>query len=253
MSDPISESEDDDRRSRLHVFRRIAPFLVIVGGLLVCWRLGVFEQLNLDALGDNRAWLSERTREHPWLSLLAYVAIYVVFVVCSVPGALIMTLTGGMLFGMWLGGAAAIVSATIGAVLTFLIGRSTFGDFVRRRAGPVFAPIMHGFEKHASTYLMTVRLIPGVPFFAVNLAAGLCRMKLSTFTLVTFIGVTPGSLIYASIGASLVALFARGEQPTLSLVMKPGVYGPLIALATLSLLPIAWRAWRKRQEQAAVG
>lgn len=252
MSDPAAEPEEEEVvRTRRHLFRRIAPFVVIVGVLLVCWRLGVFEHLNLDGLRELRDRFAVPTRDHPWLSLLVYILVYIVFVVCSVPGALIMTLLGGMLFGMWLGGAAAVISATCGACLTFLIGRSTFGDLIRRRAGPIFGPIVRGMEKHAPTYLMTVRLIPGVPFFAVNLAAGLCRMRLSTFALITFVGVTPGSLIYASIGSSLVALFARGEHPTMALVMRPSVFGPILGLATLSLLPIAWRAWRKRQALAA--
>lgn len=250
MSDTVDDPADEPgegRRSRLHTVRRVAPFLVILGVLLVGWRLGVFEQLSLDSLGANRQRLIEATREHFWLSLLAFIAVYILFVVCSLPGLLIMTLTGGLLFGMWLGGAAAVVSATTGAVLTFLIGRSAFGDLLRRKAGPIFGPIVKGFEKHAPTYLMTVRFIPGVPFFAVNLAAGLCRMRLSTFMLITLVGVTPGSLIYASIGASLVTLFARGEHPTMALVLRPGVFGPMLALATLSLLPIGWRLWRKRQ------
>jgi uncharacterized membrane protein YdjX (TVP38/TMEM64 family) len=229
------------------LLRRIAPFLILALVIFLAWKSGVTQMLSLDALRAHEAELAAFTAEHPWLSLGGYILVYILVVVFSLPGALIMTLTGGLLFGTWLGGAAAITSATIGATLIFLVGRSTFGDLLRSRAGTMVGRLVDGFERNATSYLLTLRLIPGVPFFAVNLAAGLVRMRVLTYVFITVIGIMPGSLIYASIGSSLVNVFARGEDPDLGVIFEPQVLGPLLGLAALSLLPAAYRVWRARR------
>lgn len=241
---------DPAPRAKAGVVRRLAPVLLLVLVFVLVWKSGLTDYLSLDALRRHRTQLADYTSAHPVLSLLAYVAVYIVVVVFSIPGALIMTLTGGMLFGAWLGGAAAITSATVGATVIFLIGRSSYGGLLRARAGGVVARIVDGFERNAASYLLTMRLIPGVPFFAVNLAAGLVHMRVLTYVVITVIGIMPGSLIYASIGSSLVTVFARGEEPNLSLIFEPHVLGPLLGLAALSLLPVAYRAWRARRLSA---
>jgi len=228
-------------------FRRLTPIALFVLVLFGAWRSGLLDYLSMDALRLHRQQLADYTLAHPVLSLLGYVAVYIVLVVFSIPGALIMTLTGGMLFGAWLGGAAAVTSATTGAVIIFLVGRSAFGDLLRSRTGGMVGRLMDGFERNAASYLLTLRLVPGVPFFAVNLAAGLVRMRLSTYVLVTAIGVAPGSLIYASVGSGLATVFERGEEPDLGVILEPNVMGPLLGLAALSMLPVAYRVWRARR------
>jgi uncharacterized membrane protein YdjX (TVP38/TMEM64 family) len=232
------------------LLRAVAPLVLIAAVIGAAWASGLTDFLSLDALRNNRERLAAYTLDHPLMSLGAYVGIYIVVVVFSLPGALIMTLAGGMLFGAWLGAAAAVTSAATGATVIFLVGRSTFGAALRQRAGAVVGRLIDGFEKNAASYLLTLRLIPGVPFFAINLAAGLVRMRILTYVLITVIGIAPGSIIYASIGSSLVTIFARGEEPDLSIIFEPHVLGPLLALAALSLLPVAIQAWRRRRGRA---
>lgn len=232
------------------LLRRLAPLIVLAAVLVAAWASGVIDLLSLDTLREQRQRLADYTQAHPSLSLGGYVLIYIVVVVFSIPGALIMTLTGGMLFGTVLGGAAAVTAASVGATIIFLVGRSTFGTALRSKAGPIVGRLMTGFERDAASYLLTLRLIPGVPFFAINLAAGLVRMRVLTYVVITVLGILPGSLIYASIGSSLVSVFARGEEPNLSIIFEPHVLGPLLGLAALSLLPVAYRAWKARRDRA---
>lgn len=245
LPDPIETAP------KVPLWRRLLPLAVLVAAFIIAWATGLTDYLSLDALRDNRERLEAFKREHFLLALVAYVLIYIVAVIFSLPGALILTLSGGMLFGAGLGTAAAVTSATIGATVIFIIARSSYGALLRQRAGPVVGKLLDGFERNAASYLLTLRLIPGVPFFAVNLAAGLVRMRLGTYVLVTLVGILPGSLIYASLGSSLVTIFARGETPNLSIVTRPHVLGPLIGLAALSLLPVAWHAWRTRKAPGA--
>jgi uncharacterized membrane protein YdjX (TVP38/TMEM64 family) len=227
-----------------------APLAVLIAGLGLAWATGLTDYLSLDALQRNRARLEAYRDAHPWLTLLGYMGIYVVVVVFSIPGALIMTLTGGMLFGGWAGGAAAVAAASIGATIIFLVARTSIGAALRARAGPMISKIISGFEANAASYLLTLRLIPGVPFFAVNLAAGLVRMRVLTYVLITVVGIAPASFIYASIGASLVAVFARGGKPDLGVIFEPHVFGPLLGLAALSLLPVLYHRLRPRRAAA---
>lgn len=223
------------------------PVVLLIVGLALAWASGLTDYLSLDALERNRAKLEAYRNAHPWLTVLAYVGAYILVVIFSIPGALIMTLTGGMLFGGWLGGLAAISAATIGATVIFLLARTSVGAALRARAGPRVSRIIAGFEAEAASYLLTLRLIPGVPFFMVNLAAGLVRMRVVTYVLITVIGIAPGSFIYAFIGAGLVDVFARGERPDLGIIFEPHVLGPLIGLAALSLLPVLYHRYRPRR------
>jgi uncharacterized membrane protein YdjX (TVP38/TMEM64 family) len=152
-----------------------------------------------------------------------------------------MTLAAGLLFGPWLGGAAALVSATTGASIVFLICRTAFGGTLAKRAGSGLARIEAGITKDAFSYLLVLRLVPAAPFFVVNIAAGLVRIPLATFVLASLIGMAPGSLVYSSLGASLNHAFATGKEPNLSIIFQPQILLPLIGLALLSLLPILVR------------
>lgn len=232
-------------RTRLWV--RLLPWLAIAGVLAALWATGVTDYLSLESLRANERKLEAYRNAHPVLALLAYIGVYVLVVVFSVPGALFMTLAGGMLFGAAVGAAAAVVSATIGATVIFLVGRSTLGAALRARAGPTVGRLIDGFEKDAASYLLTLRLIPGVPFFAVNLAAGFVRVPVLTYVVITVIGIAPGSIIYASIGSTLVTVFARGETPNLAIIFEEQVLLPLLGLAALSLLPVIHRRLRARR------
>jgi uncharacterized membrane protein YdjX (TVP38/TMEM64 family) len=246
-------TEDPARPSRaggrhggaLRLIRRFGPLTLLVAALLAVWASGLTHDLSLHMLRGRRDELEALVHAHPLLALAAYVVVYILVVALSLPAALVMTLTGGLLFGVWLGGLAAALSCTLGSAVLFLVCRTAVGDTLRRRAGPTVARIEEGVRRDAFSYVVTLRLIPVMPFWLANLALGFVEIPLGVFMAATFIGILPVSLVYAGLGANLNLLFARHERPDLHIVMRPEVLLPLIGLALLALTPIIARRLRR--------
>jgi len=231
---------------------RLAP-IVVIGALFVALiASGELKQLSLASLAAHRAALLGFVAAHPYASLAAYLAIYILVIVACAPGPAVLTMAGGFLFGPLLGGAMALASMAIGAVIVFLACRTAFGDWASHRAGRTVARIEAGFSRDAFAYLLALRLMPVAPFFAVNLAAGLARIRLSTFVAATLIGAAPSAFIFATLGAGLGGVFRRHAHLGANLLLQPQIAGPLMALAALSLAAPAWRLWRTRRANAAV-
>ena len=225
----------------LALLRRFGPLALLVAALAAVWASGLTHDLSLHVLRTRREMLEAAVHTHPLLALGAYALVYVLVVALSLPAALVMTLTGGLLFGAWIGGLTAAASCTIGAAIIFLVCRTAIGDVLRRRAGSTVARIEAGVRRDAFSYVITLRLIPVMPFWLANLALGFVDIPLGVFTAATFIGILPVSVVYAGLGANLNLLFARHEHPDLHLVMRPEVLLPLIGLALLALAPIVAR------------
>jgi uncharacterized membrane protein YdjX (TVP38/TMEM64 family) len=228
--------------------KRFGPLVLIALAVAAVFATGLADHLSLEELKVRREALQAFVALHPVLSIGAYVLLYVVVVSLSLPGALVMTLSGGFLFGPWLGGAAAASGASLGAAVIFLICRTAVGDSLRGKAGSTVARIEEGVRRDAFSYLLTLRLIPVMPFWLVNLAAGFVDIPLRTFLSATVLGILPGSLVYAGLGSGLGAVFASGEEPNLRVIFEPQVLLPLIGLGLLSLLPVVIRRFRKTGE-----
>lgn len=196
--------------------------------------------LTLASLKANKDALQAYTASHYALSVIVFVAAYCVQTALSLPGAVMFTLTGGFLFGTALGTVYVNLGATSGAVLAFLVARYLFRDAVERRFGPKLEAIHRGFDRNAFNYLLTLRLIPLFPFFLVNLASGLTRIRLSTYTAATAVGIIPASIVYANAGSQL------GNIDSLNDIASPGVLGAFALLGLLALVPVAYHRWRDR-------
>ena len=226
--------------------RRFGPLLLVVAILVAAWASGLTRDLSLHALHARRLALEAAVHAHPLLALGAYVGAYTAVVALSLPAALVMTLTGGLLFGPWIGGLAATVSCTIGSAIIFLVCRTAVGDALRKRAGSTIARIEEGVRRDAFSYVVVLRLVPVMPFWLANLALGFVDIPLGVFVAASFLGILPVSLVYAGLGANLNLLFARHERPDLHLVLKPEVFLPLVGLALLAIAPILARRLRRR-------
>ncbi len=189
-----------------------------------------------------KAWVAA----HPWLAPCVFVLIYTASVTLSLPQAAPLTLIAGLLFGTALGGTLAAISATIGAVLLFLIARSAVAEPIARKGGAALGKLREELGRNGFAYLLAIRLIPVVPFWLINLAAALCGMRLRDFTVATAIGILPATFITASIGAGLGGVLTTGEKPDFSVLVSWPVLGPLVALALLSLSTVVWRKWQAR-------
>lgn len=233
-------------------WKRWLPLALIVIVVGLFFGLGLNRYLSVDELAARRQQLLDLVHAHPILGLVGFVGLYVLVVAFSIPGAMIMTITGGFLFGPWLGAAAAVTGASSGATVMFLVARSALGDVLRRRtkAGGLIERIQLGVRANAFTYLLALRLIPVVPFWICNIAAGFVQIPITTYVLATVLGIIPSTVIYASIGSGLGHVFDSGRKPDLGLVMDPQVLLPLLGLAALALVPIAYHAWKLHRRRA---
>lgn len=222
---------------------------------------GVQDYLSLDALLAYRDRLQAYVAESEARALATVALAYVMVVALSIPGSVFLTLLSGFLFGWLRGGLLAVVCATIGAVLVFMIATTSLGDLLRRRAGPRVRGFADGFRRDAFSYLLVVRFLPVVPFWLVNLAAALFGVPLRTFALATMLGIVPLTFTFATAGAGLDDVIVAHRQMkqdclaagradcdrTLGLadLLTVRIVVALGIVATLSIVPILLRRSRR--------
>jgi uncharacterized membrane protein YdjX (TVP38/TMEM64 family) len=226
--------------------KRLLPLIILAALIAAAYLTGAYKYLSLDALKENRAALLAFVEKNKLLAALTHIGVYTAVTALSLPAAVIITLAGGLLFGVPLGATLTVIGATLGATILFLAARSAFGDTLRSRAGPFIAKMSDGFRKDAFNYLLFLRLVPAFPFFAVNLVPALLGMKLGPYVLATAIGIIPGTLVFTAFGAGLGEVFDRGGEVTLRGVLSPTLIAALIGLGLLSLMPIILRRLRER-------
>lgn len=224
---------------------RLLPLAVLVLGGVTFIAFGGHRWLTLAALADHHHWLCDMVAHSGAEGVAAFILAYAAFVSLSVPGGALLTMTGGFLFGIWLGALYSVVGATIGATIVFLAARAGLARLATR-AGPLTQRLIAGLRDEGFNYLLAVRLIPVVPFWLVNLAAGILGLPLVPYVLGTFIGIIPVTIIYASLGNGFGTLLEQGRHPDLAILFEPGVLLPILALAAMALLPVAVKRWRRR-------
>lgn len=235
----------------VHPVRRVLPLLLLLLAAAGLYLSGLHRYLSLSALAEHRQTLSALVAAHALTAAAGFIAVYALAVALSVPGAVFLTLAGGLLFGVVAGTAYVVVGATLGAVAVFLAARTALADLLRRRAGPWLARLEGGFRSNALSYLLFLRLVPLFPFWLVNLVPAFLGVTLSTYVTGTLLGILPGTLVYVSVGNGLGAVLDQGGTPDLGIIFQAEVLLPLLGLALLSLLPVALQ--RRRAARAAAG
>jgi uncharacterized membrane protein YdjX (TVP38/TMEM64 family) len=236
---------EPDRPSRR--FQRLIPLGLLFLAAIAFMLSGGRHYLTFAALAEHREMLSELVARNSVLAALGFMLVYAGLTALSVPGAMLMTLTGGFLFGTWLGGGYALIGATLGAYAVFLAARaglSTFAD----QAGPRIRRLRSGFREDAFNYLLCLRLMPIFPFWLVNLVAGASGMSARIYVSATLLGMIPGAFVYASIGNCLGDLIASGQRPDHYAIFRPNVLLPLLGLTVLALLPVVYKRWNGRRQ-----
>ncbi len=258
-----NKTTDNKTGASKPAWQRYLPLVVIGGVLAMVIANGWHKQLTLENVFAVRDGFQSFINQNFILAVLAYVATYAAAVAISVPGASILTLSGGLIFGWLLGGAAAVAGASIGAVILFLIARSAFGETLRSKAGPRINGLVEGFQKDALNYLLFLRLVPAFPFFVVNIAAALFNVPLRTYVIGTVIGIIPATFAFASIGAGLDSVFASSKANQAACAALKGVAAcplelsakslvtkeiliALSLLAVVALIPVAYKKWSQR-------
>ncbi|MEZ5894108.1 MAG: VTT domain-containing protein [Parvularculaceae bacterium] len=225
--------------ARPSVLKRAAPLVAVAAALVLFFAFGLNRYFTLDALRDNRDTLRGWADASPFLAMGAFVAVYAAAVAISFPGASILTIFGGFLFGLWRGTPLIVIAATLGATLVFLAARSALAEPLSARAGGFAKKMEEGFREGELSYMFILRLAPVFPFWAVNIGAGLLGVSLRNFLVGTFFGIIPGTFVYASIGAAAGAAFDAGENVTLGgVLLKPETLLPIAGLIVLALIPV---------------
>jgi len=235
-----------DAAHPVRTFTKRFGLLIVLGVLVVvAVALGATDRISLGELKARRAELTAFVDAYWWASAGVFLLLYITVVALSLPLALVMTLAGGFLFGPVAGALMSVTGATLGSTIAFLACRTAFGDIVARKAGPTVTRLADGFRRDAFSYLFTLRIIPVAPLLLINIAAGLAEVSMRTFVTASFIGMAPGSFVYAFLGSGLGRVFERGDEPNLKIILEPQILFPLIGLAVLAMIPTVVRRFRK--------
>lgn len=203
--------------------------------LLVCFLIyyfEIFKFLTFENIQKNKEYFLSLVKAHYFLSITAYCFLYIIVSSLAIPGATILTLLGGFLFGFMHASLAVLISATIGATASFLLARYFFGSWIQNKYKDKFPKFNEEIQQNGAYYLLTLRLVPIFPFFLINVLAGLTNISLTTFILTTFFGIIPGTLVYVYAGSQLSLIKAVKD------ILSWRILFVLISLASLSLLPI---------------
>ncbi len=207
--------------------KRIVIALVLLLGLAAWFTLDLGQYLTLDALKAQQAAFEGYYRANPLLVIAVFFAAYVTLTALSVPGAAILTLAAGAIFGVATGTLIVSFASTIGATLAFLASRYLFQDWVQTRFGERLKGVNEGIARDGAFYLFSLRLVPAFPFFLVNLAMGLTPIKTWTYYWVSQLGMLLGTLVYVNAGTQLAQISSLRD------IASPGLLGSFVALGLL--------------------
>jgi pyruvate/2-oxoglutarate dehydrogenase complex dihydrolipoamide dehydrogenase (E3) component/uncharacterized membrane protein YdjX (TVP38/TMEM64 family) len=209
---------------------KVGLLALVLAAVAAFFLLGLGEDLTLDSLKARQAGFADRLEERPLLVIGAFFLLYVATTALSLPGATILTLAAGAIFGLWLGLLIVSFASGIGASLAFLSSRYLLRDWVKARFGQRVEAIDRGIEQDGAFYLLSLRLIPAFPFFLVNLAMGLTAMRLATFHGVSQIGMLPGTLVFVNAGTQLARIESTAD------ILSPALIGSFVLLGLFPLL-----------------
>jgi uncharacterized membrane protein YdjX (TVP38/TMEM64 family) len=233
--------------------RRLWPLGMIALLIAVVYAMGWHRHLSLETLIRHRALIDDFVLHHKVTALAAFIGLYIAIAALSIPVGTVMTTIGGFLFGTVIGGLSAVLAATVGATIIFLIARSALGEHLVRRFGPRLARFVEGFRCNAFSYMLFLRLVP-FPFWLVNLAPALFGVPLTTFVTATAIGIVPATFAFALFGAGLDSAIAAQEAVRAAclaagrsdcgvdlrpgIMLTPQLLTALVVLLCVGLIPI---------------
>jgi uncharacterized membrane protein YdjX (TVP38/TMEM64 family) len=231
---------------------RLAGLAVVFALCAAAWKTGAVQALYWPSLVQHHAEWAASVASHPLAAPFAFIGIYAFAVAMSLPVGLWLSLLGGLLFGIVIGGTLTVLGASIGAILLFLLARGLLAPFFEAKFGRQIAKLRPGLERDGFSYLVALRLMPIFPFWLVNLAPALIGMRLVPYAIATIIGMVPTSFVLSAVGSGLAATLSTGKTPSPAMLLKPEILVPLIALALLAILPALWRQWHIRNHRRVI-
>lgn len=242
--------------------RRLWPLGLIVLAMGAAYAADLDDYVSLEAIIRNNEQLEAAVDENLLVAAAAYLTVYAVAVALSFPGASLITIVGGFMFGAAVGTGLTVVAATLGASVIFLAAKTSLGGVLREKAGRFAERFAKGFEQNAFNYLLFLRLVPLFPFWLINVAPALFEVPLRTYVVATAIGIIPGTIAYTLLGQGLDGLIAAQERANpgcaeagtcridVGALFTPGLVIALVALAVAALIPVAVKRWRAARTAA---
>lgn len=263
-AEAVVAAEEGVRGGRLSVALRWSPLVLMIGIGIAAFAFGLGEYLSLSNIIRFRSALVGFVEDQPALATAAYVGVYMMAVVFSVPGGSVFTIVGGIMFGGIVGGIITTVGAVLGSLGVFLVARTALEGWTRRRMsqlGPRINAIAEGFRENAFSLLIVLRLIPLMPYWASNALPAIFGVSVSTFVVATTIGLLPWTVSFAFFGAALEDIVAAQEEAnpgcadagtcevSFSVFSSPSVLTGLV-IALLALVPVFVHWWHRRRRLA---
>lgn len=243
-----SEADTTETGAKRPLWQRLWPVYLIAAGLGLAWWFGLFDYFSLETLREYHSAWASFVSDHLLLSFAIFVAIYAAATVFMIPGALWITIAGGLLFGLVGGSLATIAGATLGASILFFAARTSLGKALRQRAGGFVGKMERGFRENEISYMFFMRLFPVVPFPVANIAPALLGAKYRNYFLTTVLGIIPGVVAYTWIGESLRTSLDPEQTESLFGVVRNFIPA-FAALGIVALLPVLYRKFFSKKAE----
>lgn len=219
--------------------KRLILGCIFIMIILIAWKFGFHSYLSIENIKKHAVWLHQQVNEYYWRSVAIYIAAFIIVVISCLPGTALMNIIGGFLFGIVSGVIYIVTAATISATLFLYLVRYIIGSFIQERYKERLTHFNRKIKESGWLYLLVVRCIPVIPFFMVNLFAGLTKMPVRTYMWTTFIGVIPSAIIFAYAGQHLNNVTQWKDVFSFPILMA------LILLIVGALVPIIVNRYRK--------
>ena len=233
--------------SRLRERKWKVGILTLLGAVLLWFLFNYRDQISLNAIAQKEIWLRDYYSHHPVISYAIAFVVYTLVTGTSFPGATVLTLSYGWIFGFSAGVVLVSFASTAGATLAFLASRFFFRDFVIRKWGKSLKKIEEPLKKEGPFYLFSLRLIPAVPFFVINLVMGVTPIRTWTFWWVSQLGMLPGTIVFVYAGSNVPNINEFAEKG-LAEIMTARLWIAFLLLAAFPFLVRAIHAFLVKQD-----
>lgn len=263
QTDKHENADTPHKGTKSQMIKTWAPVVVVIGLLSFAWSMGWLSYFSLSSIIMHRELLAGLVADNLALGLLVFFIVYAGLVAISFPGASLLTILAGFLFGGLVGGIATVFAATAGAAIIFLIARSSFGDVMAKKASGFVKKLSDGFQENAFVYLLTIRLTPIFPFWVMNIVPAILNMRFVPYVIATFLGIIPGTLAFSYIGSGLDSVIAAQETANpgcsaagtckieLSALITTEIIIAMLGLAFISILPVAIKKWKTMRKNTS--
>lgn len=219
--------------------KRLILGSVFIAAVIVAWKMGLHSYLSIENIQTHAAWLHQQVAEHYCRSVSIYMVTFIIVVISCLPGTAFMNIVGGFLFGVLSGVIYIVFAATVSATLFFYLVRYVIGSFIQERYQYRLTHFNRKIKESGWVYLLIVRCIPVIPFFMVNLFAGLTKISVRTYLWTTLVGVIPTAIIFAYAGQHLNKVTGWKDVFSVPILLA------LLLLITGALVPLIINRYRK--------